>query len=69
MLFRSVMLDGIREPAGRDIGFMPAFRESLGDTQIAAVAAYMRQRHAPGKPPWTDLPGQVGRLRAAAGQR
>ena len=64
-----VMLDGIREPAGRDIGFMPAFRESLGDTQIAAVAAYMRQRHAPGKPPWTDLAGQVARLRAAAGQR
>jgi nicotinate dehydrogenase subunit B len=30
-----VMLDGIREPATRDIGFMPAFRHALDDAQIA----------------------------------
>ena len=59
-----VMLDGIREPATRDIGFMPAFGEALSDTQIAEIAAYMRQRHAPGKAAWPNLPEAVARLRA-----
>ena len=64
-----VVLDGIREPATRAIGFMPAFGEALSDTQIAEIAAYMRQRHAPGKAAWANLPEAVARLRARSTHR
>jgi nicotinate dehydrogenase subunit B len=60
-----VILDGIREPAGRDLGFMPAFRHALSDEQVADLAGYMRGRFAPGQPPWDDLPAAIARLRAA----
>ena len=59
-----VMLDGIREPATRDIGFMPAFRHALDDRQIAEIAAAMRQRFAPDQPAWRDLELEVARVRA-----
>jgi nicotinate dehydrogenase subunit B len=62
-----VILEGVREPASRDIGFMPAFKYALSDAQVAELAGYMRQRYAPGKPPWADLPGAVARVRAAPG--
>ncbi len=65
-LLRTI-LDGVREPATRDIGFMPAFRDALDDTQIAELAAWMRRRFAPQAPPWTDLKAQVARVRAAHG--
>jgi len=58
-----VILEGIREPAARDIGFMPAFRDNLDDAQIAQLAAYMRQRFAPDKPAWRGLEQEVARLR------
>ena len=45
---------------------MPAFTDSLDDAQIAELAAYMRQRFAPGKPPWRDLEREVARVRARA---
>jgi nicotinate dehydrogenase subunit B len=61
-----VILDGIREPATREIGFMPAFRDHLDDPQIAQLAAYMRQRFAPDRPAWADLAATTARLRAAA---
>ena len=64
-----VVLDGIHEPATRDIGFMPAFGDSLSDRQIAEIAAYMRQRHAPGKAAWANLPETVARLRALSTHR
>lgn len=63
-LLRTI-LDGVRDPASRDIGFMPAFREALDDRQIAELAGYMRARFAPQEPAWTDLPAQVARVRAA----
>ncbi|MES2990372.1 MAG: molybdopterin cofactor-binding domain-containing protein [Pseudomonadota bacterium] len=61
-----VILEGIREPATREIGFMPAFRDNLDDNQIAQLAAYMRQRFAPDKPAWSDLAAASARVRAAA---
>jgi nicotinate dehydrogenase subunit B len=60
-----VILEGIREPATRELGFMPAFAEALSDAQIAELARYMRARYAPGQPAWTDLPAAVARLRGA----
>ena len=58
-----VILNGIQEPAGQDIGFMPPFKHSLSDAQIVEMAAYMRQRYAPGKAAWPDLPQVVARVR------
>jgi nicotinate dehydrogenase subunit B len=61
-LLRTI-LDGVREPATRDIGFMPAFREALSDAQIAELAGYMRARFAPQEPAWKDLKSEVARVR------
>lgn len=58
-----VILEGIQEPAHRDIGFMPGFAHALSDAQIAQLAGYMRQRFAPGKPAWASLPAAVARMR------
>ena len=66
-LIRTI-LHGLREPASPDIGFMPAFRYSLDDTQIATLTAYMRSRYAPGAPAWRDVESTVSRLRAAKGE-
>ncbi|WP_295984898.1 molybdopterin cofactor-binding domain-containing protein [uncultured Variovorax sp.] len=63
-LLRTI-LDGVREPASRDIGFMPGFREVLDDRQVAELAGYMRARFAPQEPAWKDLPAEVARLRAS----
>ena len=62
-LLRTI-LDGVREPASRDIGFMPAFRDALDDRQIAELAGYMRARFAPQAAAWKDLPQSVARVRA-----
>ena len=59
-----IILNGIQEPAGKDIGFMPAFKHSLSDAQITELATYMRQRYAPGKAAWRDLPEAVARVRS-----
>jgi nicotinate dehydrogenase subunit B len=61
-----IVLDGIRESASKDIGFMPAFRHHLSDAQIEELATYMRARFAPGQPPWRDLPATIARVRASA---
>ena len=61
-LVRTV-LDGIWQPAFPAIGHMPAFRQALDDAQVAELAGWMRQRFAPGQPPWADLPATVARLR------
>jgi nicotinate dehydrogenase subunit B len=62
-----VILDGVREPASRDIGFMPAFRHSLNERQVVDLVAYMRRRFAPGKPAWPQLGAAVKRLREERG--
>lgn len=61
-LLRTI-LDGLQHPPTRDVGYMPAFRHALDDRQIADIAAYLRQRHAPDKPAWQDLASDVARLR------
>ena len=63
-LLRTI-LEGVREPVSADMGFMPAFADALSDAQVAQLAAYMRQRYAPGKPEWADLPAAVARVRKA----
>jgi nicotinate dehydrogenase subunit B len=60
-----VILNGVTETASRDGGYMPAFKHSLSDEQIARIAGYMRQRYAPDKPAWTGVEQTVARLRGA----
>jgi nicotinate dehydrogenase subunit B len=62
-LLRTI-LDGIQDPAFIEIGHMPAYRHALSDAQIAELAAYMRQRFAPGQPAWNGLRSAVARARA-----
>ncbi|RZM04302.1 MAG: c-type cytochrome [Variovorax sp.] len=61
-LLRTI-LDGVRAPATKDIGFMPAFRDALDDAQIAELAGYMRARFAPQAAPWPGLAQAVERVR------
>ncbi len=58
-----VILHGIAKPAATDLGYMPAFRDSLTDSQIAELAAYLRRQFAPDKPAWTDIHAVVNRIR------
>jgi nicotinate dehydrogenase subunit B len=60
-----VIIEGIWQPAFNELGHMPAFGHALDDRQLAELAAYMRQRFAPGQAAWPDLPAAVARVRAA----
>ena len=59
----NIILNGVREPATQDIGYMPAFKYALSDAQIAELANYMRSRYAPGEAAWRNLPADIARLR------
>src|SRR6187431_1179159 len=58
-----LILHGIAKPAATDLGYMPAFKDSLTDGQIAELAAYLRRQFAPDKPAWTGIQAAVGRIR------
>jgi nicotinate dehydrogenase subunit B len=58
-----VILHGIAAPASSDLGYMPAFKDSLTDAQVAELASYLRRQFAPDKPIWTDIHAAVGRIR------
>ncbi|MEO8249650.1 MAG: molybdopterin cofactor-binding domain-containing protein [Burkholderiales bacterium] len=64
-LIRTI-LDGVQEPAGKEIGFMAGFRDALSDAQIEQLASYMRARFAPGKGEWVELRAAVARARVEA---
>ncbi|QEY71115.1 cytochrome c [Pseudomonas denitrificans (nom. rej.)] len=57
-----VILDGIGHPARPELGYMPAFRNSLNNEQIIALARYLREDFA-GLPAWPDLEFKVAKLR------
>ena len=59
-----VILHGIASPASSDLGYMPAFKDSMSDGQLAELVAYLRQQFAPDKPAWTGVQAAVGRARA-----
>lgn len=63
-----VILHGIEQPVSSDLGYMPAFRNSLSDGQVADLVSYLRQQFAPDKAPWTDLAATVNRIRRSAGR-
>jgi nicotinate dehydrogenase subunit B len=61
-----VILHGIAAPASSDLGYMPAFKDSLSDGQVAELVSYLRRQFAPDKPPWADVPAAVSRVRQTA---
>lgn len=62
-----VILQGIDTPATKDLGYMPAFKDSLSNTQVAELAAYLRSRFAGNAPGWEGLESKVAHLRANPG--
>ncbi len=58
-----VILHGIASPVSSDLGYMPAFKDSMTDDQIAELVSYLRQQFAPDKPPWFDVHAAVSHAR------
>jgi nicotinate dehydrogenase subunit B len=61
-----VILNGIQNPANDELGYMPGFKDSLDDRQIADLVGYLRERHAPGKDAWPDTTNTISKLREHA---
>ena len=61
-----VILHGIAKPAFSDLGYMPAFKDSMNDVQIAELVSFLRQQFAPDKPAWTDVASTISRVRQSA---
>ena len=64
-LIRTV-LEGVREPATRELGFMQSFADVLSDAQIAELASYLRARYAPDRPAWSNLQARTAELRRSS---
>jgi nicotinate dehydrogenase subunit B len=60
-----VILHGIASPVSSDLGYMPGFKDSFNDRQIAELVTWLRRQFAPDKPPWTGVDAAVGRARQA----
>lgn len=58
-----VILHGIAKPAVTDLGYMPAFKDSVTDGQVAELVAYLRRQFAPDKPAWSGIEAAIGRIR------
>lgn len=63
-----VILHGIAQPVSSDLGYMPAFNESMTDDQVAELVSYLRRQFAPDQPEWRDVPDAVSRIRASPAQ-
>ena len=57
------LLFGIATPVSSDLGYMPPFKDSMTDHQVAELVSYLRQQFAPEKPPWSGLNAAVSRAR------
>jgi nicotinate dehydrogenase subunit B len=60
-----VILHGVAAPVSPDLGYMPGFRDSFTDRQLAELVAYLRRQFAPDKPAWTNIDAAVSRLKSA----
>jgi nicotinate dehydrogenase subunit B len=58
-----VILHGIAAPVSSDLGYMPAFKDSMTDGQLAELVSYLRRQFAPENPPWTGVQAAIGRIR------
>jgi nicotinate dehydrogenase subunit B len=64
-----VILHGIASPVSSDLGYMPGFKDSMTDGQLAELVSYLRQQFAPDKPAWSGVPEAVSRIRHGQGHR
>jgi nicotinate dehydrogenase subunit B len=60
-----VILHGIAAPVSPELGYMPAFKDSLSDRQLAELVGYLRKQFAPGKPAWNGIDAAIARLKSA----
>jgi nicotinate dehydrogenase subunit B len=60
-----VILHGIAAPVSSDLGYMPGFKDSFNDRQVAELVSYLRKQFAPDKPAWTGVDATIGRARQA----
>jgi nicotinate dehydrogenase subunit B len=60
-----VIMHGITQPASSDLGYMPAFRDSMSDEQIAELVSFLRRQFAPDRPAWEDVHSTVSRIRTS----
>jgi nicotinate dehydrogenase subunit B len=58
-----VILHGIASPVSSDLGYMPGFKDSMTDDQLAELVSYLRRQFAPDKPPWSGVHVAVNRAR------
>jgi nicotinate dehydrogenase subunit B len=59
-----VILNGVPRPASPELGYMPGYKDVLGDGQVAELLHYLRAAYAPDQPAWQDVQARVARLRA-----
>ena len=64
-----VILHGITDPVTSDLGYMPPFKDSMTDAQVAELVSYLRRQFAPGKPAWSNIEALVGRIRQGTPRR
>jgi nicotinate dehydrogenase subunit B len=60
-----VILHGIATPVSSDLGYMPGFKDSFNDRQVAELVSWLRQQFAPDKPPWTGVDAAISRAKQA----
>ncbi|MEY9546560.1 mono/diheme cytochrome c family protein [Bradyrhizobium japonicum] len=60
-----VVLHGINEPVSSDLGYMPAFKNSMSDAQVEELVSFLRQQFAPDKPAWTGVRETIARVRSS----
>jgi nicotinate dehydrogenase subunit B len=61
-----VILHGIAAPASSNLGYMPAFKDSMTDRQVAELVSWLRRQFAPGKPAWEGVDAAIARLKSTA---
>ncbi|OAF10081.1 aldehyde dehydrogenase [Bradyrhizobium centrolobii] len=60
-----VILHGIAEPASSDLGYMPAFKDSMSASQVEELVTFLRKQFAPDKPAWTGVTETIARVRSS----
>ncbi len=58
-----VILHGIVSPVSSNLGYMPPFKDSMTDDQLAELVSYLRRQFAPEKPAWTGVQAAISRIR------
>jgi nicotinate dehydrogenase subunit B len=61
-----VILHGIAAPASSDLGYMPGFKDSMSDSQLAELVTYLRRQFAPDKPAWNGVEAAIHWVRQMA---